>query len=232
MSEDERRSLVAAFDLKITAAPRENVIHQGESRDSVTLLVNGCACAHAAAMDGRRHILAVFFPGDFCDLSRLFHSRDAFAVQALGPCVFARARVTCLNRTLAAQPGLALALFHESVLETARMRCWVSNLGRSSAHTRTAHLLCEFYFRSSHAGLAHKTGCPFPLTQTDLADALGLSIVQVNRVLQSFRRADILALERGLLRIHDLARLADIGAFSPAYLALEAGAHFSANSAA
>ncbi len=232
LSEEERRSLAATFDVRITAAPREDVIRQGESGDSVTLLVNGYACAHASGTDGRRQILAVFFPGDFCDLSRLFHSRDDFAVQALGPCVFARARVACLTRTLAAQPALAAALFHESVLETARVRAWVGNLGRSSAHTRTAHLLCEFYFRCSHAGLAHKTGCPFPLTQTDLADALGLSVVQVNRVLQSFRRADVLALERGRLRIHDLTRLAEIGAFSPDYLALEAGAHSSANSAA
>jgi CRP-like cAMP-binding protein len=232
LTEAERRSLAEAFGGRLTVPPREDVIGQGQTTDSVTMVLKGCACAHTSCIDGRRRILAVFFPGEVCNLSRLFHSRDTFAIRSLNACVFARAQLGCLTRAMAAQPALASALLHESVLEAAILRAWAGNLGRSSAHSRTAHLLCEFFCRSSHAGLAHGDGCPLPLTQTDMADALGLSIVQVNRVLQSFRRDKLLSLDRGQLRIHDFEGLADIGAFSPAYLSPEADPCLSASSAA
>jgi CRP-like cAMP-binding protein len=230
LPEADRRILASAFGVRRTAIAREDVIRQGDCMDSVTLLVKGCACAHISSADGRRQIVSVLFPGDFCDLSRLFHRGDAFAVRSLTPCVFVHSPPGCLKRILLARPAIAAALLHECVLETAIQRAWLCNLGRSSAHTRTAHLLCEFYYRGSHAGLAHGSRCPLPLTQADMADALGLSVVQVNRVLQSFRRSGLLSLDRGILQIRDMARLADIGAFSPTYLAVDPNVPFPANS--
>lgn len=57
-------------------------------------------------------------------------------------------------------------------------------IGRRNALERTAHCLLEFGARLKLVGLATKTGYDCPLSQYMLADASGLSAVQVNRVLQ------------------------------------------------
>ena len=58
----------------------------------------------------------------------------------------------------------------------------------------------------------------FPLSQAVLADALGMSAVHVNRVLQELRGSDAIALRRGVLRIRDAAALARFSGFDENYL--------------
>ena len=57
-----------------------------------------------------------------------------------------------------------------------------------------------------------------PLTQGDLGEALGLTSVHVNRVLQKLRGEALLDFCNGVLRIHDHANLQAIANFDPAYL--------------
>jgi DNA-binding transcriptional regulator LsrR (DeoR family) len=58
----------------------------------------------------------------------------------------------------------------------------------------------------------------FPITQSELAEALGLSTVHVNRVIQSFRAAGVLDITRNRVRLADIERLAHIGGFNELYL--------------
>jgi DNA-binding transcriptional regulator LsrR (DeoR family) len=46
-----------------------------------------------------------------------------------------------------------------------------------------------------------------PLTQEVFADALGLSIVHINRTLQQLRRAGRITLKAGTVTLHDRAKL-------------------------
>jgi transcriptional regulator with XRE-family HTH domain len=59
-----------------------------------------------------------------------------------------------------------------------------------------------------------------PFTQTDLADMLGLTSVHINRVLQGFRREELITLERQWLVLRDIARLQAISGLTPDYLKL------------
>ena len=62
------------------------------------------------------------------------------------------------------------------------------------------------------AGLATGPAFPMPLTQETLADALGLSVVHVNRILQQLRREKLVELSAGravLLQPDLLAGIAD-----------------------
>ena len=62
--------------------------------------------------------------------------------------------------------------------------------------------------------------CPLPITQIDLADALGLSSVHVSRVLSELRNGTITIAGKHLV-INDWRRLQAEGEFDPAYLSLE-----------
>ena len=56
------------------------------------------------------------------------------------------------------------------------------------------------------------------MTQTDIADALGLSTVHVNRTLQEIRGAGLIKFSRGRLVALDWEGLCDAGEFEQSYL--------------
>lgn len=62
---------------------------------------------------------------------------------------------------------------------------------------------------------------PFPLTQQDLADALGVTAIHLNRVLKALRATGTIALRDKVLSIHDWPRLLTLAHFSADYLHLD-----------
>jgi CRP-like cAMP-binding protein len=58
------------------------------------------------------------------------------------------------------------------------------------------------------------------VTQTDLADATGLSVVHLNRTLQELRSSGLILLRERTLTITDLDALKNTALFSPNYLHL------------
>ncbi len=86
-------------------------------------------------------------------------------------------------------------------------REWTVNLGQRTAIERVGHLFCELFLRLRCVGLTEGDSCALPLTQVELADALGLSNVHVNRTLQELRRAGLIVLKGGRLTIPDFAAL-------------------------
>jgi CRP-like cAMP-binding protein len=95
-------------------------------------------------------------------------------------------------------------------------------LGQRSAHERLAHLLCELLVRFKAVGLAEdEQTCAFPMTQAELGDALGLTTVHVNRVIQDLRRDGLITLGKGFLCINDWERLRQRAKFNPLYLHLD-----------
>ena len=89
----------------------------------------------------------------------------------------------------------------------------VVRIGRQTAYERVAHLLLELHFRLRVVGLATDDFMPLPLTQEIIADALGLSIVHLNRTLQQLRRDGIVEVKGGVARLLDAGRLRSIADF-------------------
>jgi hypothetical protein len=81
--------------------------------------------------------------------------------------------------------------WRETLIDSAVMRKWLASLGRRNAPARVAHIICEFVIRMFAVGLSDGITCEFPMTQTELCDAAGLSLVHVNRTLR----------ERGLVTL-------------------------------
>ena len=62
-------------------------------------------------------------------------------------------------------------------------------------------------------GLVANEQFDFPITQSKLADALGLSVVHVNRVLQAFRTKGILDLRNRVVTLRDFEKVLELGGF-------------------
>jgi CRP-like cAMP-binding protein len=99
-------------------------------------------------------------------------------------------------------------------------REWTLNVGRRDARTRTAHLLCEFALRLVAVGLGERCHYELPMTQEQLADALGLTSVHTNRTLKNLTEGGLITRTHRSVRINDWSALMAVGDFDPAYLHL------------
>ena len=82
-------------------------------------------------------------------------------------------------------------------------------------------MFCELYLKLEAIGLAAEHRCPLPLTQVELGDALGLSNVHVNRVLQEMRGKSLITLRGSSLVIEAWDELNRVSEFDPTYLHLQ-----------
>ena len=81
-------------------------------------------------------------------------------------------------------------------------------------------------------GLTKDLSYSLPATQTDLADALGLSLVHTNKTFAALRRRGLATHGQRRVTIHDWDKLQNFADFNPEYLHLEAKPAISAQSQA
>ena len=115
-------------------------------------------------------------------------------------------------------PRLARAYWFSTNVDAAIHRELALSLGQRSAISRMAHLFCELHARLDMVGRARSDGYGFPLTQRELSECLGLTVVHANRTLQELRRRGLVELENRQLTIRDRRGLEGIAEFDPAYL--------------
>ena len=89
------------------------------------------------------------------------------------------------------------------------------NATQRPALERIANLLCEQILRLEAVGIVDHD---IPLTQIDLADAAGLSVVHVNRTIQDLREIGALSKNSHGIRVENKDRLVQIAKFDGSYL--------------
>lgn len=95
---------------------------------------------------------------------------------------------------------------------------WLINLGHRDARARIAHFLCEFAVRYRLMDQSDGRSYDLPMTQEQIADALGLTPVHTNRMLQGLGGEGLVSFVRGKVTILDEEALASAAEFDPAYL--------------
>ena len=174
------------------------------------ILLAGWACHQRILGDGRRQIVRFLLPGDVIGSLTRPALPATSAALALTSVVLADARPLTRSTTDdgTALPGLAEAIAAMAYADEINLRDQVVRLGRQTAYERLVHLVLEFHHRLDAIGLVDGDSFSLPLTQEILADALGLSVVHINRTLQQVRRDRLLDMRGGqvTLRQPDLMR--------------------------
>jgi CRP-like cAMP-binding protein len=203
-----------------TVEARADIVEEGRPPGACTILIEGLACRYKALDDGRRQILSLHVPGDVLDLHGVLLGRLDHSVATLSRCRVAPIAADALLETLDRHPNLRQAFWRSSLLDGALFRAWLVALGQRPAHERVAHLFSEVDARLTAADATRGDTLDFPITQEELADALGLSVVHVNRVLQRLRRDGLITLRARKLSIHDRDALRRLGGFDGRYLSV------------
>lgn len=199
----------------------QDIVRVGDRPSQCCLLIEGFAYRYQAMDDGRRQIMSFHIPGEIPDLLSLHlrvmdHNLGTLALSKVG---FIAHRD--LRRLIRDHPRIGDAFWRDTLVDAAIFRAWMTGLGRRDAYARIAHLLCELVTRMAVVGLATDHTVRLPLTQEEVADALGLSTVHVNRTLQQLRSEGLITWEGKVLAIKDWSRLQQVGEFDPTYLHLE-----------
>lgn len=182
-------------------------------------VLSGWACRQRLLPDGRRQIFDFVLPGDLvgsCSVSPVAMPAATVALTRI-EAVNAVSLQAILAARDATQDPLARACLALERQGEALLLNQVMRLGRQTAYERAAHLLLELHDRLGAVGLAQGNRFPLPLRQEILAEALGLSVVHINRTLQQLRRDRMIELAHGfavLLQPERLREAADYTAAS------------------
>lgn len=201
-----------------TISAGDDIISEGDDPKSIHLLLDGWACRYKTLEDGRRQILAFFVPGDLADLHVYILSEMDHSIGALTPVRYASISPKEFEDASEGHPRLLRALWWESLLTASIQREWLVTVGQRSALEAVAHLCLELFLRSRLVDLCDGKDCPFPITQSDIADALGLTQPHVSRTLRELAVLEMITLRRRVLTVHDLPALKRLAGFNPNYL--------------
>lgn len=220
LTADERLALIEAAGEERNFAAGADLVREGQRPQVSTLVIEGFTTRYRLLSDGQRQITAIHVPGDFVDLHSFVLKEMDHSVGALSRCrtiMFPHERLTHITEQ---HPHLTRVLWLMTLLDGAIHREWLVAMGRRSAPQQMAHLICELYVRLGVTGLVRDSTFTLPITQIELGDALGLSAVHVNRVLQELRTENLFTWQGHTIHILDWPRLQDRAEFDPRYLHL------------
>lgn len=204
-----------------TVEAHTDLIREGENPSEVRLVMSGFACRYKLLRDGSRQIIAFLLPGDFCDVHVAILGHIDHNIATLTCCDVVEIPGHEILDLTRHSPAIAHACWWSTLVDESILREWLVNMGQRPADKRVAHLFCELHLRMQAVGLATDTSCPFPLTQAQLGDSLGMSLVHANRTIQNLRERGLVTLAKKELQFHDIAELRRFAEFDGAYLYLD-----------
>jgi CRP-like cAMP-binding protein len=220
LSEGDRRTLISHAQRTQHFNAREDLNKDGDHARYVNFILEGWACRYKLLEDGRRQIVSFFVPGDLCDPIVFLLREMSHGLGSITPVTAARVSREEMVDLMAKSPTLEKAFWLDMLISAEIQREWTVALGRRTARERMAHLFCELAMRLRAVGLADGQEFDMPVTQTDLADALGLSSVHVSRTLQDLRGAGLIELKGKRLTLNNEKALREVAMFDPSYLHL------------
>jgi CRP-like cAMP-binding protein len=221
ISAEEEKAIRGLISESRTIRSDRFLVRSGQEINESLLLLHGWLARSKDLSGGERQITALHVSGDFADLHGFTLKRLDHDVISLSDCTIAAVPHARLNDLMTRHPRLARVYWFTTNVDAATHREWALSLGQRSALSRMAHLFCELYCRLEAVGLTRPDGYDFPLTQRELAECLGLTVVHANRTLQELRRRGLIELGNRQLRIVDQSGLQGVAEFDPSYLYLD-----------
>ena len=218
LSEEEHQAILNLPGKVEHVQANRDFVALGERVDHACLVAAGVVGRFGQNSEGKRQITALHIPGDMADLHSVVQPAPTSALQALSIATIVRVPHSALQNVAARYPAIAEAFWRDCMVDASILSQWVVNVGRKDARQRIAHLLCEMATRLHAAPSEGWVVFPFALTQTQLADATGLTSVHVNRVLRSLRGDDLVSVSSRAVRITSWKALVAAADFDAGYL--------------
>ncbi len=172
---------------ELSVDPGTTILLEGTNSAHLFTVLSGWTFRHKTLEDGRRQILNFALPGDLVGLQgsvfdKIQHSVEALTATVL--CVFPREKLWSLFQN---HPGLGFDMTWLASREETMLDENLLSVGQRRADERVAYLLLNLFWRVQQTTIGAKKKVVFPFTQQHLGDALGFSIVHINKTLKRLR---------------------------------------------
>jgi CRP-like cAMP-binding protein len=173
----------------------------------------GIALRSHALADGSRAIIDLLLPGDFGGLDHLVGGSND-ELTAAGTVGYRAMRPVAL-RNMMVNPAVALRVIALMAETRWRIDRNMSAVLRLDARERVALFLLDIYDRLRRRDLISRPTFALPLTQEQIADHLGMTMVHLNRTLRRLREEKLAIVAQQVVMITDLDRLRAVVAGMP-----------------
>jgi CRP-like cAMP-binding protein len=217
LTEDDERA-IRSLPISIRRASGEQFVSTGDRPSACCLIIDGFVLRSKVVGEGNRQILSFHQPGDIPDLQSLFLHVLDHDLSTMGEAVLGFFPHTPLRKLIRDRPHIGEILWRDTLIEASIFREWICNVGQRPAPERLAHLVLELYTRLKVIGRTEGLSFAFPATQATLGEAIGVTPVHANRVVQELRSQEIVEFHRGIITILNEEKLRALADFDPLYL--------------
>ncbi len=192
----EQLDRLANMGRRRTVPANQYIFRDGDEALYFASILSGVVKLIKTTADGEQHIIGLMYAQDF--LGHTFgksHRFSAAAATEVELCTFPRAPFV---RLLDDYPPMERWLFEFTVRELDHCRDWTLTLGRKSSYERVASLLLIIARRARYTGNGplprNYAQFELPLTRSELADYLGLTLETVSRMVGKLKRKGLIEL--------------------------------------
>ena len=189
--------------------PGSELVSNGEPQESYSNVIAGVVKLTKLLADGRQQIVGLQFAPDF--LGRPLRKDSVLSAETATEvelCSFPR---SSLERLMRESPELEHKILEQSLKELDEAREWMLTLGRKTASERVAHFILLIARHVDPNVDVYGDGpisFELPLTRSDIADFLGLTIETVSRQITKLRKEGVIAVENNrTITVPDFERL-------------------------
>ena len=195
---------------------RQGAIYaSGGGEGPVILIQRGVASRSCSLPDGRRAIIDLLLPGDFGGVDHLVSGSGNEELTAANTVAYRAMRPAAL-REMMVNPAVALRLTALMAETRWRMDRNMTAVIRLDARERVALFLLDIYYRLRRRELIARPTYNLPLTQEQIADHLGMTMVHVNRTLRRLREDRLAMVAQQVVILTDVDRLRALVSGMPA----------------
>jgi len=180
--------------------------------DGLPIICEGWAASMLKLPNGRRQILSFLLPGEIIACGPLFEPRLYVAIDAVTRGCYRLFDSAQLKTAISVSPAIFDKIL--SACNDAKNRAdqLIVDLGRRTAVERVARLFLDIWNRLEKSGMVEGNSIEFPLRQTHIADATGLTPVYVSKLIGEFHDRGILEISGRTLQITDMDQLRRLAA--------------------
>jgi CRP-like cAMP-binding protein len=198
--------------------PQHFVVREGQKPTQCCLLASGFCVRAKTTGEGKRQILSIHIPGEIPDLQSLHLVVMDHDLLTLTPATLGFIEHKTLRELFRRRPAIVDLFWRDTLIDAAMFREWIVNVGQRPAPSRLAHVVVELRERLKAIKQIEGNSFEMPLTQEQLGEALGITAVHANRVIQQLRQEGLLEFLRGRVTILNEAGLLKLADFDSRYL--------------
>lgn len=179
-----------------TFAANAILINEGDTTDSLYIVLSGRVKVYASSDDGREVVLTEYGPGEYFGELSIDGAKRSASIKALEPCSCRVVQGSELRQFLAEHPDFAMHLTHKLIRMVRRLTEQVRSLALQDVYGRMVRVLTELSEPVGGERVVRQK-----LTQQDIADRIGSSREMVNRVMKELTTGGYIGQRAGRLVI-------------------------------